>query len=676
MAVRSNANLKWIGRNPPMPPTTREKDQKIQALEAQIQDLEAQLASALRSSTPSRPSPSIFSLINNVPLAFWAVNLEGTVLLSQGGALAQAGLSPGQLVGENIFTLYAQQPEVLQPILAALRGKEGVGRIEMHNKTWECRCYPQFENNKLVGAFGFTLNVTTHAADQKAKRTSELRWKSFMFHTPDFVTLVDRNLNIVYINRTQAQSPENFVGKSISSFAYARDRQALEHALTRAFTHRESSLFEAQIPTPSGDTRWFQNKIYPVSEADKVVLVTIVSTDITAAKEAKQTRESLEDRLRHRQKLESLGIMAGGIAHDFNNLLVGILGNADLALAQLNPQETVYDDVKLILQGAERARELCQQLLAYSGKGTFTQTHVSLNQLVQDLQKLVSVSADKTTHIHTLFEPDQNLTYGDCAQIQQVVMNLLTNARDAMNGRRGTIQVRTGSRHYTTQELQHTELRDEPAPGTYVFLEVADQGCGMDKETRNRMFDPFFTTKTQGRGLGMASVLGIIRRHQGALFVQSTPNRGTTIRVLFPASNNAPTAPLSRPHTPQLSPQKTTTILIADDETVVRRVASMALQRKGFQVIEAVDGSDALQKFMERKDEISLVLLDLNMPAMNGQETFSLIRTLAPTLPVIFSSGFSKEHLPHDDHTHFLPKPFKAADLQQLACAMTAPKTP
>jgi PAS domain S-box-containing protein len=645
-----------------MPPPD---DPSVAELQVRIAALEAQLAS---STAPSEDElrDRLVTYIQSAPLCLWAIDPDGVVTLSEGRGLATLGLTPGGLVGQNVFDVYADFPAALEPIRVALSGEEGTSTVEIGDLVFENRYFPRLSEGRVAGVIGISMDVTARAAAERALRASELRWRSLMENTPDNVSLIDREHRIVYLNHTQLLKLEQVIGTRIHDYVAPSHLQTVLDAIDAVFAGAESQTLESHVVLEGGVSRWYQNRLFPMLEDGEVKLVTMVSSDITEAKREADERIRLNDRLQHRQKLESLGILAGGIAHDFNNLLVGILGNADLALAESTDPARSERGVKEILRAAERARELCRQLLAYSGQGQFEVTHVDLSALVREMYELVVLSADKATPTELELAPELPPIRGDAAQIQQVVMNLLTNATEATTGRPGAVRLTTGQQEASAEDLASSELRDDPPPGQYVYVEVQDQGCGMDEATHAAMFDPFFSTKTTGRGLGMASVLGIMRGHRGALLVQTRLGEGTTIRALFPAAapsaEEAPPKPASSP----TGTRHTGTVLVADDERLVRRVATVALQQLGLTVVEAADGQQAVERYREHADSIVLLVLDLSMPGLGGREVLATIRQHAPDLPAIFSSGFSEQSLEPGEKAHFLPKPYRIRDLHDL----------
>ena len=383
-----------------------------------------------------------------------------------------------------------------------------------------------------------------------------------------------------------------------------------------------------------------------------------------------EERRHLEAQVQHTQKLESLGILAGGIAHDFNNLLGGILGNAELAMTRLDPTAPSRPLVEDIALAAERCAELSNQMLAYSGKGSFIFEPIDLGDLVQEMVDLLRLSISKKARLELDFIPELPPIEGDPTQVRQVVMNLITNASDALGEENGLIQLRTRRLEVGPGGLvlpSASAVQERLEAGVYVVFEVEDDGCGMDETTRTRLFDPFFTTKFTGRGLGMAAVLGIVRGHRGVIEVESTPDQGSTFRVYFAAGVQNLRSPPLRP-APMATPWRGSgTILVVDDEEIVRVLARSILEDAGFQVVECTDGREALKAFQAHCDDIVLVLLDMTMPELDGAETFRALRESRADLRIILSSGYSEQvalqDLGQEGCSGFIQKPYRPIQL-------------
>ena len=391
--------------------------------------------------------------------------------------------------------------------------------------------------------------------------------------------------------------------------------------------------------------------------------------DITSRLKAEDERRTLERQMLHVQKLESLGVLAGGIAHDFNNLLVSVLGNAGLALAELDPGSPARARLSDIELAAQRAAELTRQMLAYAGRGRFVVQRLNLSEVVRELVTLLRTVVARTAEIDVRLEEDLPDVEADASQLRQVVMNLVTNAADAIAGVAGRIEITTGRVFATRDYLAQSCIGEDLSPGEFVFAEIADTGCGMDAQTLARIFDPFFTTKVTGRGLGLAAVLGIVRGHRGAIAVESTSGVGTRFRLLLPAVAKAP-ADRQTPGVMAKAFQSSGTVLVVDDDDGVRTVATLSLERAGFRVVAARDGEEGVAALRERVGEIDAVLLDMTMPRLSGADTCHMIRQMLPDLPIVLTSGYTEPdaitRFAADEVAGFLQKPFSPATLVRM----------
>ncbi len=391
--------------------------------------------------------------------------------------------------------------------------------------------------------------------------------------------------------------------------------------------------------------------------------------DITARLKAEDERRTLERQMLHVQKLESLGVLAGGIAHDFNNLLVSVLGNAGLALAELDPASPARGRLSDIELAAQRAAELTRQMLAYAGRGRFVVQRLDLSEIVREIVTLLRTVVVRTAEIDVRLAEDLPDVEADASQLRQVVMNLVTNAADAIAGAAGRIEITTGRVSATRDYLAQSCTGEDLDPGEFVFAEIADTGCGMDPQTLARIFDPFFTTKVTGRGLGLAAVLGIVRSHRGAIAVESTPGVGTRFRLLLPAVAASPTD-RQTPGVMAKTALSSGTVLVVDDDDGVRTVATLSLERAGFRVVAARDGEEGVAALRERVGEIDAVLLDMTMPRLSGADTCHLIRRMQPDLPIVLTSGYTEPdagaRFAADEVAGFLQKPFTPATLVRI----------
>ncbi|MCY2962259.1 MAG: ATP-binding protein [Planctomycetota bacterium] len=403
------------------------------------------------------------------------------------------------------------------------------------------------------------------------------------------------------------------------------------------------------------------------TDPDPLALLTV--RDMTERRRIEAERRQFESQLQHAQKLECLGVMAGGIAHDFNNLLTCILGFTLLADQQVSQESPVKNLLGEVVTATRRGAELTQQMLAYAGKNLFTLDAVNVSELAREMVQLLTVSISRKCEMRLQLANPIPLLHADPTQIRQVVMNLVTNAAEAIGDRAGVISVSTGTEFYTDDADGVSVVTDTLPAGEYVFFEVKDTGSGMSPETRSKIFDPFFSTRFTGRGLGMAVVLGIVRGHHGAIQIRSVEGQGTTVRVRLPKPAKPPVAAAKTVVTTE-SWHGTGPILVVDDEDGIRRLATRILQSLGFTVKTAVNGREAIEIFRNEPDPVRLVMLDWKMPVLDGAETLRELRMVAPTIRAIISSGYADQIdeslFTSDSLTDFLRKPFRVEELQTL----------
>jgi PAS domain S-box-containing protein len=388
--------------------------------------------------------------------------------------------------------------------------------------------------------------------------------------------------------------------------------------------------------------------------------------DITDRKRAEDERLKLEQQLLHAQKLESLGVLAGGIAHDFNNILMAIMGNADLALMRINKESPAVENLHRIEKAAAQAADLAKQMLAYSGKGRFVIENININNLLEEMLHMLEVSISKKAVLRLNLTEYLPSVEADATQMRQIVMNLVINASEAIGDKSGVIAITTGCMDCDRSYLKDVWLDENITAGLYVYLEIADTGCGMTKETLSKLFDPFFTTKFTGRGLGMAAVLGIVRGHKGAIKVYSELGKGTSFKILLPASNRP--AELFDTSNSTTHWQGNGTVLLVDDEETVRGIGSEMLKELGFDTITANDGREAVEIFRNTPD-IAFVILDLTMPHMDGEQCFRELRQLKPDIKVIMSSGYNEQEVTQKfvgkGLAGFIQKPYRMTTLEE-----------
>lgn len=599
------------------------------------------------------------------------------------------GVSPGTLIGRDLSDFITQpsqsEPEaqdLLGPPDARSSRELHIRRPDGHDRVLNLTATPlRTSAGKYSGSLVIFLDMTHRLEMEHSLRRSEAIYRRAIDlasgvpyehrfgqddRSGEFVFIGDAIERITGVPREELTRDRlmAMVEKEVVSVPRYADDPAEYH---RAYREGKLDAFNAdiRIRRPDGQVRWLSDHAVPICDENTLEIIGSVGilVDITNRKRSEEKQRALETQVQNAQRLESLGILAGGVAHDFNNLLVAIMGNADLALMDAPDDSSLGESLGEIKKAALRASELSKQMLAYSGKGHFIVEPVNLNALVEDMRQLLSASTSKKISLDFRFGNNLQTIEGDPTQLRQIVMNLILNASEAIGEHAGRITVRTGVVTASREDLITAHLNEDFTPGRYVFLEVADDGEGMDEQTRARAFDPFFTTRFTGRGLGLAAVLGIARGHQAAIKLDSDIGKGTTVTVLFPAGDSdASMASMENISAEMEAWQPEGTILVVDDEEPVRNVTRLMLQRAGFDVLTASNGQEAVELYRSRLGEISLVLLDMSMPVMDGQETFQELRNISGEIPAILCSGYTEQdaifHFRDSGLAGFLQKPF------------------
>jgi two-component system cell cycle sensor histidine kinase/response regulator CckA len=531
----------------------------------------------------------------------------------------------------------------------------------------------------LAGLVSFLGRRSADIAREVTERTAELNESrrlldSLLHALPGMAyrCLYDEQLKVIYVSEGAAKltgyPPDDFIWGKVHfrQLIHPEDVGRVREATLAGLKEHRDIEVEYRLVQRDGTEKWVLSRGRGVyDEAGRLLFLEGLAIDVTASKQAEADKLAIERKLLDGQKLESLGLLAGGIAHDFNNILTGILGNANLARFKLGEDSKIVPHLRKIELATARAAELCQQMLAYAGKSSFLIEPVDLSQLVQDTLPLLHTSLASRARLHLDLSPQPAVVMADATQLRQIVMNLVLNAADAVGERLGEIHVATGVRTFDGEFLRATRDADALAPGEFAFVEVRDNGCGMAPETMARIFDPFFTTKFAGRGLGLAAVRGIVRGHHGTLHVASALGHGSTFTLLLPPSPG--TVTVANP-VPDKSRQYSGKALVIDDESTVRDSTAGLLATLGFTVVTADNGANGIAQFCTGPADFALVLLDLTMPGLNGEDTLASLRVIASGVRVLLISGYSENarvaRLAGAAPTGFLQKPFTREALE------------
>ncbi|NJD65555.1 MAG: PAS domain S-box protein [Chloroflexi bacterium] len=545
---------------------------------------------------------------------------------------------------------------------------------------------PRYSGDRaFLGFIGACMDVHETVLAEEEIRASEERFRNLVETVPVGIWIWD-GADVLMVNNAlerllgfprQTLIGRDFLGSRIDP----EDRILIRARAARRMAGEpiDPPFVELRMTNADGQVLTFELHSTIVSLAGQRVWLNSV-IDITARRAAEAQRRRIDQQMQQTQKLESLGILAGGIAHDFNNLLVAILGNAGLALLELPPESPARQTVESIETAAQRAADLTRQMLAYSGKGKFVIELLNLSRVVEEMAHLLEVSVSKRAVVKYHFAPNLPPIEADATQVRQGIMILITTASDAIGERSGVISISTGMQFADRAYLAESYLDTDLPEGDYVYVEVADTGEGMDEETRARIFDPFYTTKFTGRGLGLAAVLGIVRGHRAAIKLYSEPGRGTTFKVLFPAVVSpaalAPQVPPVATQPAGAGPRGL--VLVVDDDETVRTVTRRMLEQAGFSVILAADGAQAIETYRTTPG-IALVIMDMTMPRMDGEECFRGLRHLDPAVRVLLTSGYNEqdatERFVGKGLAGFIQKPYRPADLLAKAeAALAAPR--
>ncbi len=652
-----------------------------------LEDLVAERTAELRES-----EDRFRLLLMNVPtLAVQGYRADGVVKYWNHASESVYGYTKSEAIGKNILDLiipdekretvhqnivkYLVTGEVPPPEEMSLVRKDGSIVSVLSSKAVVQR--PGLEPELFNMDMDITENKRAEADFLREKAISDVAIESHpgvFYLYNDMAKSLRWNQNLETVSGYSSAEIENMRPED---FFLSDQRSDLNKAIKKVFETGFGSVEAVLLSKEGVKTPYYLTGAR--LEIEGVPCFVGVGIDITGRKQAEEEKRNLERQILHSQKLESLGILAGGIAHDFNNILASILGNTDLALAGLSKDSSAQPFLEEIDDATRRASDLTQQMLAYSGRGSFVIAPLDLSKAVDEMVHLLKSSISKKAILTTDLHDNLPSIEGDATQLQQVIMNLMINASEAIGeDSLGSITISTSAIVCSRDYLKNSCLDQKPSAGEYVLLEVSDTGCGMNDETISKLFDPFFTTKLAGRGLGMSAVLGIVGGHQGAIMIESEVGQGTTFRVLFPAMEKKAATPLINDKQKELFQwQGNGTVLIVDDDAGILRFVTRVINGMGLETLQAKDGQEGVEVFREHADTISCVLLDLTMPRRNGWESFQEMRKIRDDVPVVLSSGFDEAELSkrfgRRGLAGFISKPYKISQLEKILRSVLDP---
>jgi len=615
-------------------------------------------------------------VISGAQLGLWDLNIAARHITCNQHCAGMLGYRLEEI--EPVFTSWQKlvHPDDIERVMNVF--KEHVeGRSPLYETEYRMRARDQHwrwiysrgsvvirdHDNTPLQVSGTHLDITARkSAEAEAGRLLEIIGAS-----TDFILTADSDGYILYANNAL-----------LRLLGYRNIAELHRRPIVEVFNESAASMLKKEvIPVALNSNAWHgelilrdkQGREVHVSivtlahrdDANDATTLSFVMRDISRQKQAEAEKIEQERRILQVQKAESLGVLAGGIAHDFNNLLTAMLGNANLARLDLPPESPIHNPLTQVENAATRAAVLCQQMLAYAGRSPLSPEEVDLNALISETRQLLNVSIGKKIQVDLQLAQPLALIKATPAQIQQVIMNLTLNASEAIGDKEGRITIKTATMKMGSAELNDRFKAPASPTGTYVMLEIEDTGCGIPAESLSRIFEPFYTTKFTGHGLGLAAAAGIVKSHKGAIHAFSRLGSGSTFQVLFPATTPSKD-PFESDHDQAVNWRESGLVLVVDDEPSVRTVASRMLESFGFTTVTAVDGMDGVERFRQHAGDLRLVLLDLTMPRMGGEEAFVEMHGIDARIPIVLMSGFTEKlTLERFDRTKpvgFLAKPF------------------
>lgn len=606
------------------------------------------------------------ALVEMAPDIIYLIALDGTFLALNPAFQQLIGWSLAEWLGKPFISIVHPDDRrtAIQKHMQVLRG-QAPPPYELRLRTRrgdypvvEFRSTPRLENGRVIGAFGTARDITDRKQMEEALRASEERYRDLIENAKDMIYTHDLSGRFTSINAAGEQitgySRMEILHMSIADLVAPEYHNELHRLLVPAEGSGAPTVTNLEIQTKDGRRVALEVSSRLIYQGGALAGVEGIARNVTE-------RRQLEAQLRQSQKMEAIGRLAGGVAHDFNNLLTAINGWGEILLQELPANDYRPQFAEEITRAGERAAELTRQLLAFGRRQVLAPKALDLNTTVASMHKMLTRLIGENIQLVTELDPNLGRVKADPGQIEQVIMNLCVNARDAMPAG-GTLTIAT-SNVIIPDHLSQAGRPGDLKPGAYVVLAISDTGIGMDAETQARIFEPFFTTKAQGKGtgLGLATVYGIIFQSGGHIAVQSRPGCGTTFYISLPQVAAAVERQEAHPQAEGL-PRGTETILLVEDEDGVRALARSALERHGYTVIEACDGEDALASYVHNGGRIALLLTDVIMPRMSGPDLAQRLQAIQPDIRVLYMSGYTDSSVVHEsvatESVAFLQKPF------------------
>jgi len=644
------------------------------ALERELEEAEVRRIGRKAEKALQRKTRELSDFIEHANLGMHWVGTDGTILWANQAELDLLGYTSEEYIGHNIAEFHVDQ-QLVRHIMSLLNRGEALHdhEVRIQHRDGSIRhallnSSAFLENGKLVHSRCFTHDITKRRQAEVALAESEMKYRRLVESMRDGLLQVDQDDIIQFVNQRFCEmfgyEANELIGKAaFELLLMEKDWQSMKEK-NRLRTQGISERYEIQLKKKSGEYAWFQVSASPVEyPADKTGSLAII-TDLTERRRMEDALRESREQLAQAQKIEAIGQLAGGIAHDFNNTLMAISGYSELLSLMLGPDSSLKEYIEGIQNALRQSATLTRQLLAFSRRQVLEMRILDLNHVVEETNRIVRPLMRENIEVVTICDPYLGPMKADPGQLQQVILNLAVNARDAMP-LGGKLILKTSN-----VEMDDVDSTDDFAlsPGNYIKLEVSDTGTGMDAATLSRIFEPFFTTKEEGKGTGMglATVYGIVKQSGGTISAKSRQGSGTSFEIFFPRVDDAESVSgIKEAAGPSGQGARGETILLVDDNEPVRTALGALLQMQGYSVLQAADGSEALRMFEQYENEIHLVITDVVMPLMSGPELVKKLRVMRSSAKILYMSGYSDIHPISDEiaETSYLQKPATIAVL-------------